>query len=148
MAAPVTTSEKAVVVEVARLRWLLWTSIGLAVAAVGLYWKLPGSNVLEPIKAVLGLLITAASFLTCIWWLLRKRQLLIGESRVILVSIRTKRIVGHIPYDQIESVHFHHGEEGELLHKPGVTIRVRSDRGPETFWPWLFPGETDVIIQD
>jgi hypothetical protein len=148
MSALVTTSEKAVVVEIARLRWLLWTSIGLAVAAGGLYWKLPGSNLLEPIKAVLGVLGAAASLCTCVWWLLSKRQLLIGESRVLLVSVRTKRIAGHIPYNQIESVHFHHGEEGDLLYKPGVTIRVRRDRSPETFWPCLLPGETDVIIQD
>jgi len=148
MSAPVTTSEKAVVVEVARLRWLVWTCIAFAIAAVGLYWKMPGSNVLEPIKAVLVLLSAAASLMTCIWWLLSKRQLLIGESRVLLVAFRTKRIVGHIPYDQIESVHFHHGEEGDLFYKPGVTIRVRKDRGPQTIWPWLLPGDTDVIIQD
>ena len=146
--APIATSEKAVVVEVARLRWLLWTSIGLAIAAVGLYRNIPGDNVLESIKAVLGVLVATASLLTCAWWLLSKRQLLIGESRVMLLSFRRKRIVGHIPYDQIESVHFHHGEEGELLYKPGVTIRVRKDRGPETFWPWLLPDETDVVIQD
>jgi len=148
MVAPVTTSEKAVVVEVARLRWLLWTSIGFAAAAVGLYWKLPGSNILVPINAVLSLLAAAASLCTCVWWILSKRQLLIGESRVLLVSVRSKRIVGHIPYEQIESVHFHHGEEGDLLYKPGVTIRVRKDRDAQTFWPWLLPEETDIVIQD
>jgi hypothetical protein len=146
--APIATSEKCVVVEVARLRWLLWTSIGLAIAAVGLYRNIHGNNAWETVKAVLGVLLATASLLTCAWWLLSKRQLLIGESRVMLLSFRMKRIVGHIPYDQIESVHFHHGEEGELLYKPGVTIRVRKGRGPETFWPWLLPGETDVIIQD
>jgi hypothetical protein len=148
MAAAVTTSEKAVVVEVARLRWLLWTSIGFAAAAVGLYGKLPGSNIVEPIRAVLSLVPAAASLFTCVWWMLSKRQLLIGESRVLLVSVRTKRIVGHIPYGQIESVHFHHGEEEDLLYKPGVTVRVRRDRDARTFWPWLQPGETDVVIQD
>jgi hypothetical protein len=146
--APIAASEKCVVVEVARLRWLLWTSIGLAIAAVGLYRNIPGNSAWETIKAVLGVLLAAASLLTCAWWLLSKRQLLIGESRVMLVSFRRKRIVGHIPYHLIESVHFHHGEEGELLYKPGVMIRVRRGRGPETFWPWLLPGETDVIIQD
>jgi hypothetical protein len=142
------TSEKAVAVEVARLRWLLWTSIGLAVAAVGLYWNLTESKVLESILAALSLFAAAASLFTCVWWLLSKRLLLIGESRVFLISLRTKRLVGHIPFDQVESVHFHHGEEGDLLYQPGVTIRVRKDRGPETFWPWLLPQETDVIIPD
>jgi hypothetical protein len=146
--APISTSEKAVVVEVARRRWLFWTSIGLALAALGLYRNIPGHSFLEPLKAVLGVLVATASLLTCVWWLLSKRQLLIGESRVMLVSFRRKRIVGHIPYDQIESVHFHHGEEGDLLYKPGVTIKVRKARGPETFWPWLLAGETDVLIQD
>jgi hypothetical protein len=145
---PMATSEKGVVIEVARLRWLLWTSIGLALAAVGLYRALAGYHVWELGKAVLGVLLALASLLTCVWWLLSKRQLLIGESRVLLLSFRTKRIVGHIPYDQIESVHFHDGQEGEILHRPGVTIRVRKDRGPETFWPWLLPEETEVIIQD
>jgi hypothetical protein len=137
-----------VVVEVARLRWLLWTSIGLAIAAAGLYLNIPGNDVLKTIKAVLGLLLATAGLFTWAWWLLSKRQLLIGESRVMLLSFRRKRIVGHIPYDQIESVHFYHGEEGDLLYKPGVTIRVRKDRCPETFWPWLLPEETEVIIQD
>ena len=34
--APIAISEKVVVVEMARLRWLLWTSIALAVAAIAL----------------------------------------------------------------------------------------------------------------
>jgi hypothetical protein len=136
------------VVEVARLWWPLWTGIGLAVAAVGLYRSLSEHNVGELLKALLSLLLAAASFFTCAWWLLSKRQLWIGESRVLLLSVRTKRIVGHIPYDQIESVHFHHGEEGDLLYKPGVTIQVRKKRGPETFWPWLLPGDTEVLIPD
>src|SRR5437762_3319814 len=118
MAAPVTTSENAVVVELARLRWLLWTGIGFAVAAVALYWRIPGSNILEPIKAILSLLAAAASLGTCLCWRLSGRRLLIGESRVLLVSARTRRVVGHIPYDQIESVHFHHGEDGDLFYKP------------------------------
>ena len=126
MAAPVTTSEKAVIVEVARLRWLLWTSIGFAVAAVGLYWKLPGSNILEPIKAVLSLLPAAVSLFSCVGWILSKRQLLIGESRVLLISVRTKRIVGHIPYGQIESVHFYHGGTTGLS-STAMSIRASID---------------------
>src|SRR5262249_19872540 len=52
--APLGTSEKAVVIEVARLRWLLWTSVGLALAALGLYRSIPGHGFLEPLKAVLA----------------------------------------------------------------------------------------------
>jgi hypothetical protein len=92
--------------------------------------------------------VAVASLLVCVWWLLSKRRLLIGESRVVLLSARTGRVVGHIPYRQIESVHFHHGEERALLYRPGVTVRVKKDRGPETFWPWLLPEETDVVIPD
>jgi hypothetical protein len=136
------------VIEVARLRWLLWTSIGLAFAALGLYLDLTSSKVFEAIRASLCLLAALASLITCVWWLLSRRLLLVGESRIMLISVRLKRLVGHIPYDQVESVHFHHGEEGDLLYRPGVTIRVRKEHGPETFWPWLLPGETDVIIQD
>src|SRR6185436_9729809 len=134
------TSEKAVVVDVARVRWLLTAGIGMIVAAFGLYLALPGRNILEPIRAVLSLFVAACGFLTCLWWLFSKRQLLICESRVLLLSFRTRRIVGHIPFEQVESVHFHHGEEDDLLYNPGVTITVRKDRGPETFWPWLLPG--------
>jgi hypothetical protein len=148
MPAPAKTSEKVVVVQVARLRWLLWASIGLAIPAVSLYLDLRGRNVLEPIKAILGVLLAAAGLLTCVCWLFSKRQLVIGETRVLLLSARSQRIVGHIPYDQVESVHFHHGEEGAILYQPGVTVRLRKDRGPETFWPWLVPEETDVIIPD
>jgi hypothetical protein len=143
-----TSSEQAVVVEVARMRWLLWATIGLAVAAGGVYWDLPGSNILQPIQGVLTLILAAGSFVTCVWWLLSKRQLLIGETRVILISIRTKQIIGHIPYAEIKSIHFHHGEDGDLFYNPGVTIRVRKRRGPETFWPWLLPGDTDILIPD
>src|SRR5579859_3587130 len=111
MSAPGLAFEKAVIVEVARMRWLLWTSIGFAIAVGLMYWQLPGSSILDPVKAVCGLIGAAGSLFSCIWWLISKRRLIIGETRVLLVSARTQRVVGHIPYGQVDSVHFHHGEQ-------------------------------------
>ncbi|HJZ58914.1 MAG TPA: hypothetical protein VKE74_28480 [Gemmataceae bacterium] len=146
--ASVTTSEKAVAIDLARAWWLLWTSVGCVVAAVGVYRAFPGAHFTDKAKAVLAALCAAGSLWTCIWWLLSRRRLLIAESRVMLVSWRTGRLVGHIPFDDIETVNFYHGDEDDFFYRPGVTIRVRAIRGPETYWPGLWTGDTEVILLD
>ena len=100
-------------------------------------------------RGVVALLAATLSLGTCIGWVLSKRQsCLIAQSRIFLVSARTERIIGHIPFDQVESVHYHHGDDESLVYSPGVTIRVRKERGGDVFWPWLLPQDTDIVIED
>jgi hypothetical protein len=58
---PETTREKAVVVEVARVWWLLWVGIGCAVAAVGVWRAFPAGHVPDKVKAGLGTVLAAGS---------------------------------------------------------------------------------------
>ena len=148
MSAPETTTEKAVVVDLAAGRWLLGVGFGAVVAAVGLYLAIPSKNPLEPVKAGLSALVAAGGVVTCLVWVAARRRLLIGETRVMLVSWRTRKIVGHIPFDDDEGVRFHHGEEDDFFHNPGVSIALRPNRTPATFWPWLLPDDTEVVIKN
>ncbi len=148
MAEQITESESVTLIEVARVRWLLAAGVGIISAAVGVQRAFPGNNALQPIKAGLTLLLAAGGIYTCLLWLWSKRRLVIGETRVMLVSFRSGRVVGHIPYSQIEGVHFHHGDENDFLYNPGVSLTVLPVRGPEVFWPWLLDGETEVVIKN
>jgi hypothetical protein len=147
---PVATLVSGEVFRLARSKWLLGAGGALVIAAVGLYWRLPGGTILDPIKAILSLLIAAAGFVTCLRWLLPKdRRLVIGRDRVQLVHGK-ETVVGQLPYDLIASVHFFHGEEGEesFFYRPGVTIRLADLSRPDTFWPGTPNGQLEFVLQD
>jgi hypothetical protein len=139
--------DKTTVIQVARSRWLLLSTAALAAAAGMLYWELLGRSWVGQAHSVLATIAAACGLVTCIWWLVSNRRLVVAETGVLLLAGRSNRLLGLLPFEEIESVHFHHGDEGGWLYSPGVAIQVRKKRR-RTFWPWLLPSEDLVVLPD
>jgi len=148
--APVATLAKGEVLRLARRQWLLGAGGCLIVAALALYWSIPGRTILDPIRGILCALFALGGFATCLRWLWPKdRRLVIGTDRVQLVDGK-ETVVGQLPYDQIESVHFFHGhvEEESFFYHPAVTVRVTNLGRADTFWPGIPNEQREFVLHD
>jgi hypothetical protein len=149
--APVATLTSGKVLRLARTRWLLGAGASLIFAAAVLFfWRSLGRTILDPIIGTIDLLLALGGFITCLRWLWpRDRRLVIGRDRLQLVDGKDT-IAGQIPFDQITSVHFFHGEEEEetFFYKPSVTVRLANLNRPDTFWPGTPNEQQEFVLWD